>query len=327
VVSGAKSSQHSDNYYHRRKLPKPDKQETTKSNTDGASAPSIIKFLRFVGIALIVGGFGVMVAPTLYWYGMPAVQVGFAALVAELYTDTTFRKKHFAVGVVLALVCLCSWVVFNYRFVFIAGQMKPSAAAMMKGNYPSGTEIGSIKWDNRLTDMRVVISNPTDDDYQQVDVTIRPDVPVYSADKLSGPSNCDLQKIPGPPVFGFATAQGGKTTVTWNKDLDEIQDNVGDPFSVVLSGAGYRLTCDKFPSHSAIKLVFALGRVDQKFELHQHSLGSGDMMTVEEIAGAKTPFDMFGPRPYPSWALLHEKYTRRFKPFDESQDIDVVSSN
>jgi hypothetical protein len=302
---------------------RPTKNHSVEPPESGTSTPSLIPFLRFIGLVFILGGFTLMTVPTLYWYGVPMVWAGFTALMLEVCTDPAFRKRHYSVRVALVIVCVCVCGLFTYRFVLVEGGINPTAHAMLRGQYPPGTEIAGIGWDGHLTDLRVVIFNPTDDDYHDVDLTIRPDVSTYKAAKLDVPSNCDLKKIPGGNILGYATAQGGKPTVRWDPQSDEIHDDMGDVFTTVLTDAGYRLICSSFPSHSNIQLVFAVGTISPAHRTQVHNLASGQKVMELLEMRPSSPFAMFAPRPSPRSGSVDSKYTRRFKPFVDKQTIDV----
>jgi hypothetical protein len=292
------------------------------------SPSSIVKILRIAGLALVVGGLALMTVSGFYWIGMPLVEVGTGAVMLEVCTDPFFRRRKWVRALWVAVILLLASG-FNRKFVFFAGGIQPTSYAMLSGEYDSTITIGGFNWDRRLTDLRVVITNLTSDEYRDVDMTIRPDTPTYRASKLEGPSSCDFKKIPGGDIAAVAAnIKGGAQKVTMHPETDDIADDAGDRFGILLTNNGYRLTCDKIPPHSNVELVFALGRSNQTLKSKVRSSKSGErFMELEEWSGIKDPFDFLASKPTPLTVMINGQYTRRYRPFDISQNIDVDQGN
>ena len=313
------SSYHSKKYYTRHpELQRPPKAQPA-AEPGGGDTPSLVIFLRFVGLVFILGGLALIVVPTLYWWGMPVVQIGFAAAIVEVYTDPAFRKKGKPLVVALSLVCLCFWAVFNHQFVFVDGGISPTAYSVVSGYYPKGTKIAGIEWDDRLTELHVGLTNPTDDALSDVDVVILPDHRTYRAAILEAPSNCELKDMPSRVQSGVATSvHGGNTTITSVPVGPKLEthDNQGDVFTTLVTDAGYRLMCSKIPPHLTVEVVFALASVLPQFDKQPPQPKNDEKwsMYIAEVGGVSTLFDMFGPRPETSTIAVSGDYTRRFKP-------------
>ena len=120
-----------------------------------------------------------------------------------------------------------------------------------------------------------------------------------------------------------------RPSVTWDMDLDETRDDAGHVFKILLTDAGYRLTCDNLPSHSLVKLVFALAVVNPARKVRQHTEGrnGNNVLEAEEIVGTQSQFDLFAQRPLTQRVYIDAKYSRRFRPFENEGYVDISTRN
>lgn len=118
--------------------------------------------------------------------------------------------------------------------------------------YVTGTVIEGILWQPYYTELDVVINNPTDASYEDVNILIRPDYPVAKIAQMSNLSDVSFEDKDGLTM---------RTTI-------EEQPTPNSPwspalvFSFVATNAGYKVHCGRIPPDSSLKLVLAL--VDMK---------------------------------------------------------------
>lgn len=116
------------------------------------------------------------------------------------------------------------------------------------GNYPSGTRIGGIDWSDRFVDLRVVITNETDLDYRDLDLTLKPDKPVAEIGQLSNLPGVSFSPVADPTysVVYIEGATGKQTTI---------------PLVLIDSDSGYRMRCGLLPRKGKLEIVLAVAEI------------------------------------------------------------------
>ena len=176
---------------------------------------------------------------------------------------------------------------------------------------PDGTDVGGIAWNSHFTELRIAITNPSESDYQDLDVVMRPDKMVYKAAILDQSSMCGLKSISGNVFAITHIKKSGKMTVTGTRIGEgiELHDDTGNTYTPMVSDGGYRLTCSKLPADFTIQVVFAVIAVTQQViqgtprpELKKpEEWGLG----LSEWSGVNSEFDMMDTRPSPN-TILYE---------------------
>ena len=180
--------------------------------------------------------------PFYYWPGAVMCYVGFGLLLLDLY----FEPKLTQAGRLVLFAALGGLVItFTFGFVFVSAPLQ-FAAISYGSNYPPGTQIAGIKWSNKYSELHIDIENPTNYDYDDVKVVVRPDQPVVAIGQLEG-----------TPELSFEDAS-----------RSEIHTNLAMDYSRVLiaSTEGYRLSCDKLEAGSLVKVVMAIATVTKDAE-------------------------------------------------------------
>ncbi len=146
------------------------------------------------------------------------------------------------------------------------------------GNYLPGTEIGGIKWEPQMADLRLSINNPTDHDYDSLDITVAPDTGIMQAGELS--------------VLGAKLIRNSIVSDVYGAGVDPT---TGKEFRQHLDhfiASSYRILCDKIPHKISLQLVFATGNVNsllgnKKPVTNVHVFGTyhvfGRFVTVDRI--------------------------------------------
>lgn len=135
------------------------------------------------------------------------------------------------------------------------GPLKPpSTALVVRGyiqgsGYPVGLKMYGIVWFPQFTDVRVNLSNPTDSDYNQLDLAVSLDEgtqvfeygQITDIPMVSFPRNPDAV-VQGNPMITYKDQNGTATTTP-----DAAQPGVDK----------LRILADKLPSHGTLELVLA----------------------------------------------------------------------
>jgi hypothetical protein len=263
-----------------------------------------------------------------YVLGISLTYLGLVFLILRVCVDPWVLSHSLRFQVCLvALVFL----LFGGFAIFVVGAQAPivfQSYAMKKGEYPPGTSIAGITWDSHLTDLRVAITNPTDDDYENLDVEVQPDKWTYKA-ALSNSPGCDLVPMGGNLVSFSMNIKGGATSITATRvgTSFDAQDNSGDIFTTLATESGYRLRCAKMSARFTVQIVFAVVALGPSLVPPPDGPKGSWGFTAEELAGVHSVFELLGPRPSPSLVRLNGRYIRNLKPFKIAKTIHVEDGN
>jgi hypothetical protein len=178
---------------------------------------------------------------------LPDYFAGFVALVymaivlsgCDLFFETYPSKRG---RYIVAFAMIAALVGFSVGFAWVKAPL-PLLAVDNNIDYAPGTFLGGIPWLNEYDDIRVVVTNPTDHDYSDVDLTIKPNLPVASVSQISG----------SPCSFSDPT-----NTNLWLADKPLPAGRVtGMPMVVIATDVGERVRCDKIPRHASIEIILA----------------------------------------------------------------------
>lgn len=302
--------------------------EKTSPNKGGA----LTQVARFAGFAIIIGGWQLMA--TYYITGVIIAYCGFVLCLVECITESKLRGSPFLRSGAIAIVLIFASI-FSFKVVFISAPLNFDSYAMRNGDYPSGTVIAGIPWNSHFTDLRVWVTNPTENDYDEVYLSVQPDRWNYKAAIVTENTGCQLNSLGGVSVLQASNIIGGATKVTGHREGDvfEAEDNSGDVFEHLITRGGYRLFCPKFPAHYAVQIVFALAAIDQKLESTISPAGRianpkpGDWgISVAELKPIDK-FDVLAARPSPSAVAITGRYKLGSKTYSISRTIKVADGN
>lgn len=175
----------------------------------------------------------------------------------------------------VGLIKLLRWVDSNKiteKPIVQASIIQPAPLVMrsllIKDTYAFGTILGGIKWSSEFRDLRVIFENLTDDDYQDLDVTIRPDFPDITIAAIGQISNIPNVTFFNPVMQAYLKPNG-TPDVKFDKTTGHTQ---GDTFKFVAQGNGftplrvypnhYRIRCDKLPHHMILEITLAVHKKD-----------------------------------------------------------------
>jgi hypothetical protein len=293
------------------------------------SSSPVVWFPRFLGLSIFAG---LSIMHYYYYLGVAIVYLGLGFLLWEVCVDPLLTRRSLPLRVVLIGLVFVLFDAFSIGIVEAQAPLSFQSYAMKKGEYPKDTTIGGIAWDSHLTDLRVTATNPTDDDYENLDVEVQPDKWTYKAALLSSSSGCDLSPMGGETVFVALNVKGGNTTITSTRfgNTFDAHDNVGDVFSPLASAFGYRLRCGKLPAHFTVQIVFAVVTLNPSLvpEENLHNMPKGTWgLSAAELAGVHSIFELFESRPSPSIIQVKGQYVRILKPFKIDRSELVQDGN
>jgi hypothetical protein len=211
------------------------------------SIPKWVLYIRNTGGGLaVVSLFPLFWFPEFYWYGVVFLIAGFALLSLEALLEEWKRPWRIAVSA----WWLAVGVLVLIRFVFVAAPIDIVAYAD-DGNYTDGADIHKIKWEPGMSELRIVIANRTDHDYDNVDFAITPNVPTRKVSQITDFPDISLPIIESSE-FGDIVNGGIKA-----KDQDGKVLNGGST-DLYASGMGFRMLCPIIPRNSTVELFAAL---------------------------------------------------------------------
>ncbi len=317
-------SWHSSKWYtNHPKVPRPAPPQ--KSPVDPAPVSIGLWIPRAGGFSLL-GGFGLM--RVYFWPGIAAVYISMVLLVWAFCFDPLFVKGRLGVQIVgIGLVV----ILFDVVTIGIVGASAPLelySYAMRKGNQADGVDVGGIKWNSHFTELRIAVTNPSDEDYRDLDVILQPDRWTYEAVILNRPSTCDLTPIADMKLAVGKAKQTGTMNLTITRSGNEVDvhDTQGNEYTTVAYPQGYRLLCSRLPANYTLQTVFALvaAKPDilEKTKLPTVPQG-GVGGAMSEWPDMKSQFDFFDVRPFPLSASIKGKYGKNLKTYSIAKTIKV----
>jgi hypothetical protein len=287
------------------------------------NTPVPIRVFRLLGFGLILTGVGLMFGNFLL--GVVVVYVGVVTLLWELKTDPLFSRPDGIREILMGLI-LVATLVFTAEIVWTPAPLEFYSFAMRKANRSSTDVVEGILWDEHFTELRVAITNPTGDDYDDFDVAIQPDKWNYKAAIVNSTSGCDLIPIGGANVLlAGRNKASGTDSITMSRvgNSFEAHDTLGNTYNPLAVESGYRLRCSAFPAHYTIRVVFALVAPPSRFMPSERPAPGMWSAQYDEVAGATSDFDILEARPSPSVVSLSGTYKRKLKTYSIIRPIRV----
>jgi hypothetical protein len=114
--------------------------------------------------------------------------------------------------------------------------------------YPAGTRIGGIAWGSRFNDLRILVVNETELEFSDIDLVLRPNVPVAGIGQVSNLPNVTFSPV-ADPVF------------TQELFVGETRKRIVNPLVLAASDGGYRVLCKSLPRKSKLELTMATAEI------------------------------------------------------------------
>ena len=220
--------------------------KTAKPRTRKAKLPPALQWLRTATIASCLFGFGTLFIWDWFWPGIFCIYSFFVLLALDAwFAPELSHQLSWKIGV-WALIAIGA-AAFTWLVVFVDAPL-PVAAFMVNAEYDKGVALAGIQWRPEFTEVDLEIPNPTDNSYQDLNMTIRPTTPVAA--------------IAQQTSFPDVTFEDKHELLIHLLDI-----NIGTgarkalPLDLLATDSGYRVRCSRVAPKSTIKLVIALADI------------------------------------------------------------------
>jgi hypothetical protein len=250
-----------------------------------------------VAPGLFFGGWSVIYYK--YELGVALIYVSFVVGLAEIIYEPWLlqRKFIYQLGGVIIAFGLMYW--FTESIVFVPAPLNVYPFAMRNGNPADDQMVNGIKWNQHFTELEIVITNPTDRDYSNINFVLAPNTWFYAATLSNNASDCTLDTIEKANNFISHAAKSGsvRPDETFEGGHFEVHDNQGNQYRAAATGGAYHLICSRFPAHFSLKITIAVVSMRKKKD------------DPIEIRTSDPDLDfMLGPRPFPTKLLVGGTY-------------------
>lgn len=195
-------------------------------------------------------------------------------------------------------------------------------------DHPPGTSIAGIAWHPKLEEVRLSITNPSNGDYQDLDILMQPREWIYRAAIFGdSPSVCSLFQAGENKLSFSRLTKDGPTTFYANPVGNGFDPYVssGDMSATLATDGGYRLRCQTLPANSTVIIVFALVTPPGSDLLPrppENGVPGSFAVAASTLKGVSNPLDVLGNRPSSKSFVVHEKYVRGLRPYSSTWGID-----
>ena len=260
-------------------------QEQQKKEVRPVLESRVLGYLRAVGIVGVLWTVAAMILPYFFRAATALIYIASALGLADLYWEKALPKlaKIIGAGVVVIAAGL-----FTYSIVLFPAQLK-CGSYWVKSDYPEGSDIAGIKWRQGFSELRVSIKNPTDRDYDELNISILSPEAVIEIVQSTA--------IPCSPI---------------SQDVATPHDTLGTVFHPLFDTGPKRFRCAKLPSYSTMEFVLAVANVDDLMKL----------MTKGAVDLGPKP-ELFGPKRKPEFVIVQASYLVTFKPVTTKYTITV----
>lgn len=275
-----------------------------------------LRLLGLAGIGLILGGFGL--ADFNYWLFVGVVVTGFIAVIVELIYGDWFIEGPIWRQILGINICIAGLVLFAITRVCIFDDSERMAYSVF--GHQDGDVVEGISWNSHYADIRAVLGNHSDDDFEHVDVRIYPDYISRSAVFIGEHLECGLSPIAaGLNIHQTVSRQSGSVTINLNQSHGgaDPQDTFGDKYEG-FAHSGYELRCPQLPPHSEVRILFPAIQFKQQFRMASPPNSSG----VEVLRGGSL-MDALDEAPHVPAVEFVGGYKRKSKPITVSGKVSV----
>lgn len=113
--------------------------------------------------------------------------------------------------------------------------------------YPPGTVLAGIHWNNRFTELRVFFYNNSSDDYHDLDFKIIPDEPIAA-----------IAQVTNLPDVSFS---GPEVSIRQELIVGATGQRIANPLVLVATNGGYRIRCKTLPRASHLEILLGTARI------------------------------------------------------------------
>jgi hypothetical protein len=211
------------------------------------TSPAVVLLRLFSGIS--IGSAGIMFSyPSLFWYATGCFYIGLITLAIDIRQELKLKrhkwKRRFGWMMVLILGCA-----FSFGIAFYPAAIGVQSTSY-EGQYKEGESEYGITWKDDMSDLRVDLENPTERDYDHIDLTI-------SVGNLLVQDQKQVTNVPGVTLIPYShqihiilVDDNGKTTGEQNRSMNAYSE--------------VRVLCDRLPKKTTVGLIFAVSDLTPK---------------------------------------------------------------
>ena len=113
--------------------------------------------------------------------------------------------------------------------------------------YPPGTVLSGIHWNNRFTELRVFFYNNSSVDYHDLDFELIPDEPIAAIAQVTN--------LPDVSFFGPAIS------IQQQLNIGATGQQIGNPLVLIATNGGYRIRCKTLPRALNLEILLGTARI------------------------------------------------------------------
>lgn len=194
-----------------------------------------------------------------FWFGVVFIYLGLLLCCLECCYEPWFLRRSHWVWLAVMGTIIAGITTFSIM-VPLARAPLDVLAHIRAGEYPPGTVMAGIEWVPEFTELRVALVNPTDMDYERVDLFLDPDESIAKIGQVS--------TVAGVSFIGDVTKEesdiGGVYAL-----IPEIQvkDQGGRVINIPIAqilAPRYRIKCQTITKKSSVQLILAITKLGKK---------------------------------------------------------------
>jgi len=269
--------------------PKKEKPRAREPKLEPKKNPVFIWFAGIGMVSILLGGFGVM--PFYYWPGVGMCYAGFSLIILDLFFEPLLKQRY-GWKTLLSIFILLLAGAFTRGFVWVSAPLNITGS-WFRSDYPEGsTPIAgtNIKWMAGMSELRIDFRNPTNRDYDDVDLYMRVDEGLM-----------DVQQSTSVPCSRI-------------EDAVSVHDSMSNVYQQGPSHGWVRFRCDNLPRGAPAE--FVLGIVNDA-DLQQMLAHPNEMKPSTQIS------DLFGPKIRPSSVEAAATYRATYRPHTTDQQVNL----
>jgi hypothetical protein len=240
-------------------------------------------FLKVFGTADLLLGAASMLLTDFFTLAEVLIYMGLAAWIFECWVsqDVPLVAKGMATAFIAALGGAFTWGIVIYP-------ADPDVKSYWaKSDYSAGSDINGIQWDQGLSELRIFITNPTNRDFNDFDVSIQTNEAVFKIVQTTS--------IPCEPLV---------------ENEAVIHDSLSNVWLQGPHIGSNRFRCDKLPKHSTLSFLLALVNADELLK----AIMGGQKGQQFNTNGGGDIFAFFGQKRKPQWVSVTAAYKVTFRP-------------
>jgi hypothetical protein len=200
----------------------------------------LLLYLRGVGfVGVAIGGAGIVLASYFWWF-VALIYTSLLAGMLDIWLEKFAVRRKITLTIIVAALTL----LFTLGYVWLHSPLEIGAMSSL-GEYAKGYLVSGIPWEPYYAELRIDFHNPTDRDYEDLDLVIRP----------TGLDTARVAQVTSIPGVWFQE----DTNKVWirrkDKETRRTKERIMQLFS---SSVPTRIRCPRLPRKSSLQIVMAV---------------------------------------------------------------------